>query len=141
MFHEAGGSIVQENGGQQGAWGGESSGSLDEVFGPPDHLEAFESSEHFSGVILFFFEIASGRELTLRPRGVLGMPVDFTEAAFARAGSERCPISSSDDTQVVVKFHPGRHARTQAEVTVSPSLAVCVCCSVFSGQVNSGRYV
>ena len=47
---------------------------------------------------------------------------------------ERCPISSSDDTQVVVKFHPGRHARTQAEVTVSPSLAMSVCCSVFSGR-------
>ena len=28
---------------------------------------------------------------------------------------ERCPISSSDDTQVVVKFHPGRHARTQPQ--------------------------
>ena len=39
---------------------------------------------------------------------------------------ERCPISCGDDTQVVVKLHPGKHARTQAEVTVSPSLAVFV---------------
>ena len=39
---------------------------------------------------------------------------------------ERCPISSSDDTQAAVKFHPDKHARTQAEVTLSPSLAVFV---------------
>ena len=80
------GSIVQESGGQQDAWGGESSGSLDEVFGPPGHLEAFESSEHFSGVILFFFEIASARELTLRPRVCRECPWIFAEAALARAG-------------------------------------------------------
>ena len=130
----AGGSVVQENGGQSGAWGGESSGSLDEVFGPPDHLEAFESSEHFSGVILIFFEIASGRELTLRPRGSVGNARGYYRSCPCVSWMERCPTSSSDDTQVVVKLHPGRHARTQAEVTVSPSLAVCVCCSAFSGR-------
>ena len=49
---------------------------------------------------------------------------------------EICPISSSDDTQVTVKLHPGKHARTQAEVTVSSSLAACVCCSVFFRKVS-----
>ena len=57
---------------------------------------------------------------------VSGMPVDLTEAALARARWIRCPISFSDDTPVVVKLHPGTHARTQAEVTVSPSLVVFV---------------
>ena len=41
-----GGSLVSETGGQNGAWKGESSGSLDEAFGPPDQLEPLESSEH-----------------------------------------------------------------------------------------------
>ena len=65
--------------------GGEPSGSLDEVFGPQDHFEALERSEHVSGVISFIFENASGRELPLRLRRVLGMPVDLADAAFARA--------------------------------------------------------
>ena len=82
----AGGSIVQENGGQQGAWGGETSGSLDEVFGPPGHLEAFESSEHFSGVILIFSRLQTVGSSRFDRGGVCGMPVDFTEAALARAG-------------------------------------------------------
>ena len=79
----SGGSVVPETGGQQGAWEGESSGSLDEIFGPPDqiiskHLKALSIS---LALFCFFFEIASGRELTLRPRrGVSGMSVDLTEA-------------------------------------------------------------
>ena len=119
----AGGSVVSETGGQQDAWKGESSVSLDEVFGPSDHLEALESSAFQWRD--FFFETASGRELTLRPRRGVGNAPWILQKLLLRE-PDGDPFSSSDDTQVVVKLHLGKHARTQEEVTVSPSFAVCV---------------
>ena len=114
----AGRSLVSETGGQKGAWRGESSGSLDEVFEPPDELQPLKSSEHFH---------ASTEEGVGNARGV------FRTCSCARL-MERCPVYSSDDTQVVVKLRPGKHARTQAEITVSSSFALCLLFSLSSRQ-------